>query len=266
MKKHIIFLIAVLVFALIILPTFYFIAAKLRTPIQKLVSKSAPGVENTNRISQNYVPAPTGQMIGERSMGIPTECVLDDLIIDEYRTILSLTKDSETKALFRSTSTGMTMFFDGFKPKQETSASARGKGNTISFVVDELYATTTSSNFHQEFVNCHDGGTLFKRFLDIMNTSSPNGYDLTDKGIVTINNLSYYWYLFEAKDRIYKNPGDTLYYGVIFSGLSDNKLYTFTGLGTSKQYGTARDFLTQHQIFLSGVRYATSTTSVQSIR
>jgi hypothetical protein len=273
MKHALITLIVVILFVLLIVPLLYIALGKLKNPIDLFalnkIGKSGPITQKSNFISQNYIPESGGgtsrkqsfsyekvQEDAERCMG--QESGGPDLIHEEYFT---LEKKEDAKLNIRNDNTGTTRYFEGFYPTVVTKKKGEGSWNNFSEVTMQLNmnCVKNGSTLPEIFVAYNDGGIFMRDYVEYQ--IQENRWDFTDKGVTVINGNTYYWYLFEGQDRIYKSKeaGDTFYYSIFYSALINDQFYYSAFNGTSDMYGTPRDFLNQTQVFLSGTVYKAST-------
>ncbi len=289
MKHAIITLIIVFLFVLIVVPLIFIALGKLKNPIDLFalskVGNSGAVTKQPNFISPNYIPE-SGNASKTRSTSDSYKKLVDDvnncfkkesihIVSDEYFSLAKLPDEqasaqtsvqssapsSDERALnIKNNFTGTSRFFDGFYPTVETQKSIGSKPNTLSttgFITRPGCAAngTSPTNLLTGF---NDTGILMQR----MAQNELNGFDFTNKGLVTINGIAYYWYLFEDKNRLYAQPDDEVFYAAMYSTLWNSIYYIHTFEGSSLTFGTSRDFLNQTQLFLSGTVYGTSTPTV----
>jgi hypothetical protein len=182
------------------------------------------------------------------------------LINDEY---LSLDKKEGSKLNLRNDETGTSRYFDGFYPAVITRKAFLNTWNTLETkTVTFTTGCAKNGSSPEALIAAYaDGGVYANNSLK-QDSAYMQDYDMTGKGMTTINGLTYYWMEYEGKDRIYKNqndPKNTFYYITLYFTLYNNKTYMSIYNGTSKLFGSARDFLNQTQSFLGSTVYGTST-------
>ncbi|MDQ5912390.1 MAG: hypothetical protein QG568_605 [Patescibacteria group bacterium] len=271
MKHALVTLLIVFIFVLIVVPLIYISLGKLKNPVDLFalskISNSGAVTKQSNFISPNYIPE-SGSASKTQSTSEQYKKLIEDVdacfsgdslyfVSNEY---FSIEKKEGSKLNIKNNLTGTARFFDGFYPTAETEKSLSAKDNTMttnSFIIrpDCAKNGTKSSELLSGF---NDAGVL----MDRMTRDDLQDYDFTNKGLTTINGISYYWYLFENKDRLYARPGDEVFYAAMYSAYYDNLYYLHTFEGSSLTYGTPRDFLNQTQTFLGGTVYGTSTAKV----
>ena len=269
MKHALITLIIVFIFVLLVVPLLYISLGKLKNPVDLFalnkVSNSAGVTQKTNFITPNYVPE-SGSLSktiasseGEKKLREDIDYCFSDSVQWISKDYISLKKSSNSRLNVKNNVTGITRYFEGFYPTIETEKSIKNAENSI---ISQIFVTkpgcavngTSPQNLHIAF---NDTGEYMKR----MGEKESDTYDFTNKGLTTINGLQYYWYQFENKDRIYANPGDELFYMVLYNTYFNGAYHTHQFFGSSRMFGTVRDFLNQTQVFLAGTVYGTSTFS-----
>lgn len=278
MKHAIITLIIVFLFVLIVVPLMYIAFGKLKNPIDLFalskVGNSGMATKKSNFISPNYIPESGGgtprkqpfsyekvQEDAERCMG--QESGGPKLISEEY---FILEKKEDAKLNIRNDKTGTTRYFEGFYPIAVTKKKGESSWDNFSDITMQLdmSCVKNGSTLSELFVAYNDGGIFMRDYVEYQ--IQTNRLDFTDKGVTVINGNTYYWYLFEGQDRIYKSKesGDTFYYSIFYSTLINNQFHYSAFNGKSDMYGTPRDFITQTQTFLSGTVYSNSTSVLNS--
>lgn len=275
MKHALITLIIVILFVLLVVPLLYIALGKLKNPIDMFalskVGKSGMVTKQSNFISQNYIPASGGSAFDKKPAPSSYDKVLEDanncfsddqllLVSNEY---LSLEKKEGSKINIKNNETGTSRYFDGFYPtviekKKFLSIWNTFQTKTVTFTP----GCAKNGSTPEALISAYTDGGVYEKLALKESPDYFNGADLTGKGITTINGLTYYWTMYEDKNRIYKDPKDpesTFYYIGLYSTLYNNKVYMTIYNGTSKMYGSSRDFLNQTQVFLGGTVYGTST-------
>jgi hypothetical protein len=106
----------------------------------------------------------------------------------------------------------------------------------------------------------YDGGVYRARSAINSSGNITESHELTNQGLVIINGLQYYWFLYEDKNRIYFGPDDEVFYLAFYTTSVGDVIYRTMSMGSSLTYkNSSRAFLNQTQVFLGGTVYGTST-------
>lgn len=271
MKHTLVTLTAVLAFVFIVVPLMYIALGKLKNPVDLFalskIGSSGMLTQKSNFISPNYIPesgsAAKTQSTSESYKKLVEDannCFNADSIYYTSKEFFSVEKKEGSKLNIKNNQTGTSRFFEGFYPTVETESSISRKPDTIqtnTFIVRPGCAVHNTKP-QELLAGFNDAGIFIERLAQ----DRTGGYDFTNKGVSTINGLTYYWYLFEDQNRLYVRPGDEVFYAAFYSTLLNNSFYASTFEGSSLTFGTSRDFLNQTQAFLAGTVYGTSTTTV----
>ncbi len=275
MKHAIVTLIIVILFVLVVVPLIYIALGKLKNPIDMFalskVGKSGMATQQSNFISQNYIPASGGGSFEKKPETSSYDKVLEDakncfsdaqllLISDEY---LSLEKKEGSKLNLRNDQTGTSRYFDGVYPTVITRKAFLKAWNTMETkTVTFTPGCAKNGSSPESLIAAYADGGIYESNSLKQDPSYMEGYDLTGKGVTTINGLTYYWTMSEGKNRIYKDPRDKnsiYYYIATYFTLYNNKVYLTIYDGKSDMFGSSRDFQNHVQTFLGGTVYGTST-------
>jgi hypothetical protein len=271
MKHALITLIIAVLFVVIVVPLIYIALGKLKNPIDLFalskVGKSGMLTQKSNFISPNYIPE-AGNSTTKKPTNVyakvhedAVNCFSEKEVIVVSEEYFSLEKKEGAKLNIRNDKTGTSRYFEGFYPTAVTEKQAYADWNTFAEMIIQFKPGcakngTTPPSLIAEY---NDSGIFMAR-----SKRDSDGFDFTDKGITTINGATYYWHMFEDKNRIYKDKdrGDTFYYSIYYSALLGNRVHVVVFNGTSLVFGSARDFLNQTQVFIGGTVYGTSTPAV----
>lgn len=275
MKHAIVTLIIVILFVLVVVPLLYIALGKLKNPIDMFalnkVGNSGPITHQSNFISPNYIPASgtsgedvnTGSDIASKTQKDAENCFSEGNITMLTEEFISLEKKEGSKLNIVNNMTGTSRYFENFYPTPATAKTVWKTGNALDVETNVLRpgCATYERNTGKLLAAFFDGGTFMQRMYG-METKDPGDFELTDKGIVNINGLAYYWFLKEEKNRIYAGPKDELSYVAYYTTAVGDIVYRTMALGSSKTYKSTRAFLNQTQVFLSGTVYGTSTAAM----
>lgn len=271
MKHAIITLIVVFLFVLIVVPLIYIVLGKMKNPIDifasNAVSKSGALTQQSNFISPNYIPASGGSSDTQKGTNQYAKvredalfCFSDEQLLLVSEEAFALEKAEGQKFNIKNDKTGTTRFFEGYRPEAKTKAAIASLWNTVEVktVTFRPGCAKNGSTASALLAEYNDGNVYLTLALE-QNPGYLDSYDITQRGLTTINGLPYYWHMAEDKNRIYREKEDTQYYMLFYSTLYNNKIYITMYNGTSDLFGSTRDFLNQTQAFLSGTVYGTST-------
>ncbi len=274
MKHAIITLIIVFIFVLIVVPLIYISLGKLKNPVDLFalnkVGNAGLATKKSNFISPNYIPESGGSgeiesMTSERYkqvLGDVDNCFSEENLITHSEEFFALEKKEGSKQNIKNNQTGTSRYFENFFPTPETEKTAARTGNALSATAMSLRpgCAKYEKDTTKLLAAFYDGGVYRARSAINSRGNITESHELTNQGLVTINGLQYYWFLYEDKNRIYFGPDDEVFYIAFYTTPVGDLIYRTMSMGSSVTYkNSPRAFLNQTQAFLGGTVYGTST-------
>lgn len=255
MKKLLITFIFILVVVVIISPLVLISLGRLKSPIDVAASKTAKaplarGFSTT--ISPNYIPeSGTGMTqtdaVKKQSAEVKEaeECFSQSE--PQFDVSYNVTKKEGEKTLLKLPES-FEWYIEGFALKEipdiRENVGSDGLGVGL-FKLSDICAP--KQNEYLRIVN--DSGIVLKIFKNADAV-------LTEKGVMTINTLPCYWYIFETNPHLYldgSKPNNK--YAAALHTVYNGREYRFFFRGSSAVYKTSREFLKQVQTWVSGFQY-----------
>jgi ABC-type glycerol-3-phosphate transport system permease component len=274
MKHAIITLIIVFLFVLIVVPLMYIALGKLKNPVDLFalnkVGNSGFATQKSNFISPNYVPESgrSGEVesaTSERYKQILEDvnnCFSEENVITYSEEYFALEKREGSKQNIKNNQTGTSRYFENFYPTPETEKTVDRTGNAIA--TEAMSLRPGCAKYEKDTAKLlaafYDGGVYRARSAINSSGNITESHELTNQGLVIINGLQYYWFLYEDKNRIYFGPDDEVFYLAFYTTSVGDVIYRTMSMGSSLTYkNSSRAFLNQTQVFLGGTVYGTST-------
>lgn len=274
MKHAVITLIIVFLFVLIVVPLIYISLGKLKNPVDLFalnkVGNSGMATQKSNFISPNYIPESGGSgevesMTSERYKQVLEDvdnCFSDANLITHSEEFFALEKKEGVKQNIKNNQTGTSRYFENFFPTPENETTVDRTGDALMTATRSLRpgCAKHEKNTGKLLQAFYDGGVYRDRMAATDRDRTIATHELTNQGIVTINGLQYYWFLYEDKNRIYYAPTDETSYVALYTTSLGDIIYRTISMGSSLTYkNSPRAFLNQTQVFLGGTVYGTST-------
>lgn len=274
MKHAVITLIIVFLFVLIVVPLVYISLGKLKNPVDLFalnkVGNSGMATQKSNFISPNYIPESGGSgevesMTSERYkqvLGDVDNCFSDANLITHSEEFFALEKKEGFKQNIKNNQTGTSRYFENFFPTPENETTVDRTGDALMTATRSLRpgCAKHEKNTGKLLQAFYDGGVYRERMAATDRDRTIDTHELTNQGVVTINGLQYYWFLYEDKNRIYYAPTDEASYVALYTTSLGDIIYRTISMGSSLTYkNSPRAFLNQTQVFLGGTVYGTST-------
>lgn len=265
MKHALVTLIVVILFVIIVVPLIYIALGKLKNPIDLFaLNKIAtnPTAAHSKFVSTNYVPDPNN---GRREatpyddLQKQVNVCFGDMDL-AYGSGFTYKQEEGVRTTISNNQTGMVWVIDNFDFQASDNISrARHFAYFISENINpECYKDQhIAAKMDQYFQVYVDSDAFIRKIYDPEKYSDSSRFDITERGTSMISGLEYYWYLFEDKNRLQTGPNGLKIYQVVFGNYDDvnHRVRNFTMQGSSEYFKSARDFLRQSQIILSGVKY-----------